>query len=441
MKGTLSRFGLGYRYAPEGVPIILGFSRIGDRGTEFPAELAVYNAGARDATITRQVNLKASLTQGALAGVLKELQELSNGSAVDWKAVLREASESVIASHRAGHPVRVIQGEVKRPPPPSWLAQGLLLKNKPNCWLGAASTGKSTLAKAVCAYYASGYRFCDREMERGVPFYLDWEDDEDSFTRVVIDICSSLGVRPVPLMLWRDMHGYRLRDQIETIGEYIDRYNVGLLVLDAVAAAGGGGGEHVSWEDIALEMERCLGSLPLVTVLALDHVTGEELKLGSKAPVPIKARGAARKYEYLRNQWSLVTDQTAALDGRHVVNWHHTKNNVGRKETQGFATEIEHREDEISIVVRPIEMPEAAEVQSVEASTADLILAKLAEATDQTIGELAWRLDGKPGRERLVRTTLDRAVRMGRAIRTAQNPSRYTLVGGPQGVLVPFPGA
>jgi len=441
MTGKLARFGLGYRYSPEGVAVVLGFSRVADKGSEFPAEVAVYNARGGDAVITRQVNLKTSLTQGAMGGLLKELEEMSKGNGhqqVDWKAVLREASESVIASHRQGRPVEVIAGDIERPPPPDWLCQGLLLKNKPNCWLGAASTGKSTLAKAICAYYASGYRFCDREMESGTPLYLDWEDDKQSFVRVVIDVCRNLGVWPLPRMLWRDMHGYRLRDQIETIGEAIDRFHVGLVVLDAVAAAGGGAGEHVGWEDIALEMERCLGSLPPVTLLALDHVTGEELK-GGRSVVPLKARGAVRKYEYLRNQWSLVTDEAAEKVGRHVVNWHHTKNNVGPKEQGGFATEIVHRESEISILVRPMEVPDQQDTDQTSA-----LLATLGNHWRSARG-LAQEFDGKEpsdGRVESVRTLLERAVKKGRAVRDdSRKPIHYSAVQGEPGTLIPFPGS
>src|SRR5262249_23283047 len=145
--------------------------------------------------ITRHVNLLAGTTRGAIADLCKELGELRPADGDTWKKLLREACEAVVSAHRQGRPVSVIQGEISRPPPPRWLSQGLLLKNKPNCWLGAASTGKSTLAKAMCAYYASGMRFCDRQIEQGVPLYLDWEDDEDSYTRVVIDVCHNLGVR------------------------------------------------------------------------------------------------------------------------------------------------------------------------------------------------------------------------------------------------------
>jgi len=430
------RVGMDYRFAPAEAPVVLLFQRVRDRSDEVSAEV-VARTGER--SITRHVNLLAGTTRGAVADLVKELQELSPTEGDTWKKLLREGCEAVVSAHRQGRPFLTSADIQQRPAPPSWLCQGLLLKHKPNCWLGAASTGKSTLAKAMCAYYATGFRFCGREMERGVPLYLDWEDDHDSFIRVAWDVCHNLGVPLPPNLHWRDMHGYRLRDQIESIGEYIDRHHVGLLVLDAVAAAGGGAGEHVGWEDIALEMERCLGALPPVTLLALDHVTGEELKLGQKAAIPRKARGAVRKYEYLRNQWSLVTDEVARLSGSHVVNWYQTKNNSGPLEQPGFATEIVHREDEISIVVRALEVPE----QIQDEGKTDQLLRALGD-TWRTARDLALQVDGKePTAARIesVRTLLRRAVEKGRAVRDEGPPVRYsTRRAGEQGVLISFPG-
>lgn len=432
------RVGLGYRFSPHEVPLVLHFSRIHDDPREFTAQVDVFNVeGGR--LFTRHTNLMASPSRGSLKELIDDLDGDCPFPA--WKLLLREACQSVMASHRNGRPVEVIMGEIERPPPPEWLCHGLLLKDKPNCWLGAASTGKSTLAKAICAYYASGWRFCDREMGQGVPLYLDWEDDRADFERTVYDICRNLGVWPLPRMLWRDMHGYRLRDQVETLGQIIDREHVGLVVMDAIAAAGGSPGEHMSWEGVALELEQCLGALPPVTVLGLDHVTGADHK--ARGTVPVKARGAERKVEFFRNQWSLVADDEAAALGRHVVNWTHTKVNVVAKE-HPFATEIVHRDAEISIVVRPLTVATAAPEAPEDA--ASRLLAVLAQTSGRSIRDLCLQIDGhEPSKSRYnsVRTTLDRAVDKGRAWKEKVGSEvRYRTDNRPgQGTLIPFPGA
>jgi len=439
MNARFRRVGVDFAFAPAEVPVQLRFERVRDRGDEVYTQVAVLTAQG-EPVITRHVNLMTGPTRGAMAELVKELHEINTSIPMDvWKTLMREAGESVIRAHRKGRPIETIEGAIERPAPPAWLCRGLLLKHKPNCWLGAASTGKSTLAKAMCAYYASGYRFLDREMEKGVPLYLDWEDDLDSFARVVYDVCRNLGVYPLPKMHWRDMHGYRLRDQVETLAALIDRERIGLIVLDAVAAAGGSTGEHMTWEAVALELEQCLGALPPVTVLALDHVTGAEHRNGGT--VPIKARGAERKLEYYRNQWTLMPDERAAQVGRHVINWHHTKLNVDARE-RPFATEIVHRESEISVLLRPMEVMEDAPQEDTKAAR---LLAELATTSGRSARELALQVDGhepSPARVKSVRKTLDRAEKRGEVERLPGDVVRFRTRRqvSSDGTLIPFPG-
>jgi hypothetical protein len=391
-----ARVGLTYRFAPSEVPVVLSFSRPADHRDELTFEVAVHRPDGKR-VLTRRVNILGSSTRGSIKELIDELAAEVNGP--DWKRLLREVCESVLVSHRGGPPVVDVGGSTYRPPDPPWLCDGLLLKNKPNVWLGAASTGKSTLAKAICAYYASGYRFLGRAMEQGLPLYLDWEDDEDGFRRVVHDVCRNLGLSTLPQMLWRDMHGYRLRDQMEGVARLVDNRHVGLVVLDAIAAAGGSPGEHMSWEGIALELEQCLGQLSAVTVLGLDHVTGAEHQDNGR--VPIKARGAERKLEFTRNQWTLMADQEALQhQNRHLVSWTHTKFNSGRHQ-KPFVTEICYREAEISIQLRTLEAsPEAVD----RLSDTDKILRFLEATPGQTAAEIAWGVFGLSTRNKVEST-------------------------------------
>lgn len=421
------RIGVTFRFAPTELDLVLDFSRPEQKGTSW--EVAIRRRAGH--LFTRRIQLLTDPGRGSTKALIDELKSLGIGGEEQLKKLLLEVAESVLASHRTGHPAQEMNGEMRRPPPPPWLSQGLLLKNKPNCWLGAASTGKSTLAKAICAYYATGFRFCDREMEQGTAMYLDWEDDYDSFARTIFDVCQNLGWRgDWPPLVYVDMHGSRLRDRVEALSRDIHRRHVGLLVLDAVAAMGAVPEEHVMYETIALEMADCLEALPPVTVLALDHVTGEESKAiksrnGLRSNVPTKARGSVRKLEYFRNQWTLTADVRAEEQGRHVVNWDHTKLNLGKLERPGFATEILHYPEEISIVLRAQEQAYVA--QPSDDTKGGTLLGALGDRW-LTPRELAEEVDEQPptpGRIESVRTTLDRFVDKGLVDKTVSTPKRY----------------
>lgn len=405
---VFAREGLGYRFSPPGAPVALLFTRIVDRRDETTAEVQVVsNDGAH--LFRRRINLLSS-GRGSAAELAKELSEDIRSVDLSWKQIVRDGCESVLAAHRTGPPLQVVSEHDPEPPPLEWLCDGLILKNKANCWLGAGSTGKSTLAKAFCAYYATGYRFLGRQTERGYPLYLDWEDDYDSYRRVVLDVCRDLGVWPPPRLGYRSMRGFRLRDMVETLSREIDTQGVGLIVIDAIAAAGGAPGEYMSWESVALDLEQALGQLPPVTVLGIDHVTSDDHKLGGKA-VPLKARGSERKYEMFRNQWSLVADQDLREDGKHVVSWTHTKINADTYRPE-FVVEIVHRPGELSIVERAVESsPEAVERLPAWKRTLRYVI----DQPGQTAKQIAEEVRGSDSRNAVIatRTELTRLVKRG----------------------------
>jgi hypothetical protein len=194
---------------------------------------------------------------------------------------------------------------------------------------------------------ATGRQFLGRYVERGTPLYLDWEDDREDFERVIHDTCRWLEVWPVPKFGWISMKGKRLRDAVESITNHIRDLGARLLVIDSIAAAGGAAGEHRSYEDIALELEQCVGQLPQITLLGLDHITSDEHKNGALV-VPKKARGSERKVEIYRNQWTLIADQQRREERHHVVSFYHTKINADVFYPQ-FTVEIGHDSEKLSV--------------------------------------------------------------------------------------------
>jgi hypothetical protein len=340
------REGLSFRVEPTQAPIVAWFSNIADSKDKTSAELRITRQDGQF-VLRRAVNLLAA-SGTTFNGIIEDLKEESLGIDVDWKRVLRDEFEAVLDAHRNGLVLEAIGGNIQTPRQVEWFCDDLLLKNKMNCWLASAGTGKSTLAKALATCYAAEQPFLGRCMgEPGEVLYLDWEDDKDDFERIAYQICKGMNIWPVPLLNWLSMRGRRMRDHVDKLGRIIAEKNVKLIVIDAIAAAGGSPGEHLSWEAIALELEQCLGQLPPVTVLGLDHVTSAEHKDG-KANVPLKARGSERKVEFYRNQWTLMLDRGELSTGRHVVTWYHTKINTGVPRPE-FTTELIHGQNSLVV--------------------------------------------------------------------------------------------
>lgn len=390
--------GIGYRDEP--LPgLVLHYSRLKDHSDETDAELWIERDGI---FLSRQrVNLMAG--SGPKVKALAEAigARLDDG---DSKRLVLDSFERVLQAHRDGLTILTPEGDPPVFVPNEWLCEPLLLKGKVNCWLGAAGSGKSTLAKGLCVYYAAGFDFLGKPTMQGVPLYLDWEDDYADFQRVLGQVCRELGVSPVPRTHYISMHGKRLRDQTEQLCRLISEHGIGLVVIDAIAAAGAVPGEHITYEAVALEIEQAFGLMPPgVTVLALDHVTSAEHKSGG---VALKGRGSERKVEFIRNQWTVAQDLEEARHGRHLVVAHHTKINGDRKRPP-IGINIRHYDNVLCFDEVPVAIPTVV-VQDL--TSVDKAVLYVHENPGCTLVEIAIAVygDAAPQKKESLRTQLKR---------------------------------
>lgn len=344
------RHGLGWIFRPPYAPVTLTFDRLVERRDEVTSEVHVtLRAGGHLAR--RRLNLLGSRSFTEFA---RELEDTRPDTNWPWRKMLVEGCESTLEAFRTGTPLVTIEGVLEKPEPIQWQCRDIVLANVPNCWVGAAGTGKSTFLKAYCLHHALGIPFLGHEMQRGVPLYLDYEDSEENFRRVIYEVGQGIGVERVPKLHWK-RGGGPIRNQVHQLGELISRHGITMIGVDAIAAAGGEMGER-GYESIAMDIEQAVVTLPPVTFILLDHVTGDETK---QMAVPRKARGSVRKYEFVRYQWTLVADFEEAQRGRHIVGWTHTKTNITRVQPP-FAVSITHQDDQVTfgqlaaVEVRPV---------------------------------------------------------------------------------------
>ncbi len=336
------RYGLGYQYRPPEAPVVMTFASVSEKRGEVRAELHVESADGGH-VLRRYLNLLGSTS---MRDLIRDLSNADGCGAFPWARILESATESIIRAIRVGPDLETYGGVMDRPPGISWLCEDLVMADVVNVWIAAGATGKSTFAAALCVCHAAGERFLDRPTTKGVPLYLDWESDADDFREKVWLISRWLGLREVPTV-----HRLRMSGAASThaaaLATRIDGLGATLVVWDGVQAAGGPVGQYQTYESVAMDLESLLGLLPTTTHVLLDHVTGDELKTDA---VPRKGRGASRKYEFTRNQWTLAVDRDAQALKRHVVGWTHTKINRGQL-LDSFGVEILHHPDELGFRV------------------------------------------------------------------------------------------
>lgn len=329
---VLERAGLGWRYVVPEHGVAFSFDRIVERRDELTAEMV---ATLIDGSylLRRRVNLMGSRS---LVELGRDLDELTGAAGLPWRRMLEAACGSVTQAYRRGPDLERYEGVLARPPAVSWDCDRLVMANVINTWIAPGSAGKSTLAAILCVAIGAGMPFLGRETRKGIALYLDWESTDEDFQEKLHDAAAGMGLSEVPLVYRLRMRG-PLKAYVHLISELIHRLGITLVVVDAVAAAGGPMAEG-NYEAVALDLESAVGFFPTVTTLLLDHVTGEDLRNGN---APVKARGSVRKTEFSRCQWTLSRDHEQSELGKHVVGFTHTKINRGRYEPQ-FGVEIEH---------------------------------------------------------------------------------------------------
>lgn len=381
----LIKDGLGWVFRPAEAPVTFGFSRIVERSSEITAELLVQTIGGSGGpshVLRRRVNLLGSRTPSDLA---KDL-DLSTGAAGwPWRQIVESAFASVIEAHREGEREQLLGGRRIAPPPPRHLIDGLLIANVANTWFGPGGTGKSTAAVAACVAHVLGYQMAGREVEKGVALYLDWEDEEEAFERILWEVSRGYGLDESARVYWRRMKA-PLASDIAFVSALIDRIGATLVVIDSATRAMGAAGEHGTYESTAVSFAEGIRALGKVTTLIVDHVDGAAVKEGG---VSKKAYGSIHKLNFVRNAWSLTPDDEA---GGQTVGWTHAKVNHGAKRP---AFGIRYERDDVGggLTLQPID---AVDVKSIREgmSTIGRIVAILARGETRTVADLSLEIYG-----------------------------------------------
>lgn len=404
----LVKDGLGWRFAPADAPVTITFSRIVERRDELTAEIHVQSIGRGDEShvLRRRVNLLGTNTPKMLAS---DLDQATDGAGWPWRRIVEQAFGCVIEAHRTGEEVRMLGGRTVAPPPPEHMIPGLLLANTANTWFGPGGTGKSTAAIAACVAHVTGERFAGRPMTQGVPLYLDWEDEEEAFERVLWEVSRGYGMPESARVHWRRMRAPLAAD-LAYVSALIDRIGATLVVIDSATRAMGSAGEHGTYESTAIAFAEAIRAMGKVTLLIVDHVDGASVKEGGPAK---KAYGSIHKLNFVRNAWSLSPDEEASTQ---TVGWTHAKVNYVEKEQPfGIRYERDPVYGGLSLVVL-----EAADVAPIAASMtlASRIATVLTRQGVMSVSDLAEAVTGSTERKdgEKIRMTLKRD--MGRRFRS-----------------------
>jgi hypothetical protein len=329
---------------------------------------------------------------------------------VNWRDVFEQFCVGTVRRFRTGDPTQHINN-IKHTVRRKDLIDKLLPDGKPTLWYGPQGAGKGWLCCHAAVSVASGVPFGHLSVSRKTPvLYLDWEDNEETFVFRVdcVIMGKDLEGQVYPDVHYRKMRG-PLNRQLASVMREMEDLKIGLVIIDSVGLAMGA--KESNYEDQAIQFYETLRYLEPAAILLVDHVTGADVRDGSK--IAGKAFGSIYKMAEARAAWE-VRKQQDTDSAEQIIGLHHTKHNHTRKYGSiGFRLDFETDDDELRAVrisysdlkesdelVRQLSAPEQIEAMLRDGAES------LDEITDQVF-------DGKRD---IARATVNRMVRNGKLV-------------------------
>ena len=206
------------------------------------------------------------------ASIAKNLQGniLLEGSLLSWGRIIPDVCQRVLKLYRNGASVTEIwpSDELLLP---KFLIQPILPLNQPSIIFGDGGAGKGHIAQtlSIVAYLP----FDNNKLGLIAPevsspvLYLDYESDEDEFTRTLSGLCRGF---ELSVGLNRLQMSQKVSSLIEQLRKKVLELGIRLLVIDSLAPASGG---NINEAEPAIELYSSLRTLPDVTTLIIAHTS------------------------------------------------------------------------------------------------------------------------------------------------------------------------
>jgi len=374
-------------------PVKIHVSRVRtDRYGATHAELRIL-APAEKSPLLQQtrMNLTSSQARKHLA------EQLTDQYPGDWSSMLQQMSYLVLERERAGEPVLRISSDdfVK---PRRNLLPPLLPEREPTVVFGPGGSGKSLFVTLVGILAASGKAHKSlglAPVERHNVLYLDWEHNEDELRRRIRRLAKALALdEPVGLNYRRCIAS--LADDVEAIQEACRQCEVGLVIVDSLVPACGGG-EDLMVSGAPSRFFQALRRLD-VTALIVAHPT--------KNAEQKTIYGSVFFTNLARSVWEVETHQGEGEDSI-ALGLFHRKSNLSRLERplgveflfDGEDGPIEARARDVTTIPHVAgRMTVAKRISGLLARSGPLCskdIAERLEAPSETIRKELWRMEGK----------------------------------------------
>jgi len=226
-------------------------------------------------------------------GIISELEAISSRD--DWRQRMTQVTAMVTEAYLAGSPAIALD-DAEPPEPSREVISQILWQGTPCIIYGAGGIGKSLVGLNLIQGLHSGFAVAGLETMQQNALWLDWETTRNLAYWRNSEILRGRGIEagrwPDPerpesprgrMVFYREMVG-SLSDNVETVADEVERFNIGTVLVDsAIPACGGSAEETKSVQDFYTALRAIKPADRDLSTLIIAHVTKESTNSSATA--------------------------------------------------------------------------------------------------------------------------------------------------------------
>ncbi len=259
--------------------------------------------------------------------IKRELVKRYHPEGINWDEILEQICVLAVKSQSISSPAVELWGDPTiYTPPPEFLIEPLLLKNKPNLFFGDGGTLKSFTA--LLTGILTALPWTDNELglkpQKSNTLILDWEDDRATFQRRLNLLLKGLGL-PALSIFYRhcDMP---FIDDLSAIQQIVQENKIDHLIIDSIGVACSKA--SLNEDDNANKFFAALRKFPITSTLITHNAKSRE---GDRTPF-----GSVYYMTNARNVWEVRKQQEPGDNVVDIVFIHKKANDIKRLKPLAF---------------------------------------------------------------------------------------------------------
>ena len=226
-------------------------------------------------------------------GIISELEAISSRD--DWRQRMTQVTAMVTEAHLAGSPAIALD-DAEPPEPSREVISQILWQGTPCIIYGAGGIGKSLVGLNLIQGLHSGFAVAGLETMQQNALWLDWETTRNLAYWRNSEILRGRGIEagrwPDPerpdsprgrMVFYREMVG-SLSDNVETVADEVERFNIGTVLVDsAIPACGGEAAATKPTQDFFTALRAIKPANRDLSTLIIAHVTKESTNSSATA--------------------------------------------------------------------------------------------------------------------------------------------------------------